>query len=52
MTFNRFLNDKKEKWQGVDIYWFNYWHDLINKDMSGFASNTLLIRIQYCYQFI
>ena len=33
-------------------YWLNYWHTLISKDMSGFTSNTLLIRIQYCHQFI
>ena len=31
-------------------YWLNYWHILISKDASGFTSNTLLIRIQYCYQ--
>ena len=28
-------------------YWLNYWHILISKGMSGFTSNTLLIRIHY-----
>ena len=32
-------------------YWLNYWHVLISKVMSGFTSNTLLVRIQYCYPF-
>ena len=31
-------------------YWLNYWHFLISKGTSGFTSNTLLIRIQYCFQ--
>ena len=29
-------------------YWLNYWHIPISKGTSGFTSNTLLIRIQYC----
>ena len=32
-------------------YWLNHWHILLSKGTSGFTSNTLLIRIQYCYQF-
>ena len=32
-------------------YWLNYWHILISKGTSGFSSNTLLIRIEYFYQF-
>ena len=31
-------------------YWLNYRHILVSKGTSGFTSNTLLIRIQYCYQ--
>ena len=37
--------------QNLIQYWLNYWHILISKDTSSFMSNTLLIRIQYCYQF-
>ena len=33
-------------------YWLNYWHFLISKGTSGLTSYTLLIRIQYCYQFL
>ena len=28
----------------LNFYWFNYWHTLKSKDMSGFTSITLLIR--------
>ena len=35
----------------ISYYWLTYWHILISKGTSGFTSNTLLIRIQYCYQF-
>ena len=34
-----------------DFYLLNYWHILISKGSSGFTSNTLFLRIQYCYQF-
>ena len=30
------------------LHWLNYWHNLITNGTSGFRSNTLLIRIQYC----
>ena len=33
-------------------YWLNYWHTLISKGTCNFTSNTLLVRIQYCSQFI
>ena len=33
-------------------YWLSYWHTLIQKDTSGLTSDTLLIRIQSCYQLI
>ena len=26
------------------VYWLNYWHTLISKDVRGFTSDTLLIR--------
>ena len=32
-------------------YWLNYLHTSSSKGTSGFTSNTLLIKIQYCYQF-
>ena len=33
------------------LYWLHDWHILKSNDKSSFTSNTLLIKIQYCYQF-
>ena len=38
-------------WLKRSGYWLNFWYILISKGTSGFMSNTLLIRIQYCYPF-
>ena len=46
---SRYSGDPKYK-SVLITEWLNYWHILISKDMSGFTSNTLLIRIQY-HQF-
>ena len=44
-------NSKNYALPSYKWYWLNDWHILISKGMSSFTSNTLLISIQYCYQF-
>ena len=49
---NEKTKDNKYTYYRHSLYWLNFWHVLISKGTSCFASHTLLIKIQYCYQFI
>ena len=49
VSYRIYLSQGKA-WSWI-CYWLSYWHILISKGTRGFTSNTLMIRIQYCYQF-
>ena len=49
-AFLQFISRVIDWYSLFKVYLLNYWHILISKGTCGFIYNTLLVRIQYCYQ--